>query len=482
MKVYRHRHGTKLNWYVDSINGDDGNLGSSPGQAFQTIAALLNDYAAGQSVGLARGSHWHEELLIPGDNCRVRAFGTGTTPILDASDVITGFSKTGGRTNVYEKAIATAPANGEQYINAWEDGVAMLRASSVANCDATPGSHYPTAETGNITWYVHPTGSGNPGTNSKTYEVSVRDTGLDAGSCSYVSVSDLVVQKQQNACGAIRVGRSSTLTNVDSYDGNKHNVYVQDGCTLNNVHAARAYHHSQTRSCFVFNENTPVGLGVTFNNCVADDTGTLSLYGTSAFYGHYNTSGSFGKVVWNDCIAIACFEGFTAFHSDEFIVNRCTTIDCYYAASPGVNTTFNDCNFAATAFIAPFNIDNLTYTFNGGLLTIAGANKFMINNAAARVGSVLIMNGVTIDHQGTGAFLSDYSAAGLTINVTNCIFLYHDTDLWIYYCPGAAQTITSDYNIYGGPETAYYSNDGAETLNGPAWIAAGYDTHSVFRL
>ena len=131
-----------IDWYVDSKNGKDTNIGGSPGQAFATIAMLQEVLKEGQSVGLARGSHWREQLTITQDGIKVIAYGSGDKPILDCSDDLdnASFIKTSGYQNVYELNISPDLGSSKAWMRAWEDDQSLLRASSVAECDTTPGS------------------------------------------------------------------------------------------------------------------------------------------------------------------------------------------------------------------------------------------------------------------------------------------------------------------------------------------------------
>jgi hypothetical protein len=469
-------------WFVDSVYGNDSNNGKTPLSAFATIAKLMTVYSAGHSAYLARGSSWREQLSIPGEDCKVIAYGTAATPVLDASNVITGFSKTGGRTNVYEKAVTTAAVNGEQYVNAWEDGAVLVRATSVANCDATPGSHYPTAETGNITWYVHPSDSGNPDSNGKEYEVSVRDFGLDSIYDGTVA-TDLVVQKQQNCSGAIRTGRSAILTDIISYDGNKHNVYIKDGCVLNNVHAIRAYHHSSTKSLFVYNEDVAVGLGITLNDCIADNSGSI-LLGMTGFYGHNNTSGSFGKITYNRCEAINCYYGFDGIHA-SLESNDCVTTDCLYYSlvqADGVIPTYtlNRCScsgITGNAVLVQGSVGGMVIT-----ITDCDLNLPLSNNQAIRIASP----GIELNVHGN-RFNTQYgwlSAVAptddLVINSDNNIFIVVAN--WAAHSnteAGTITTYTSDHNDFRVSQINNLNNVTYSTL-ADLFATLAQEEHSTF--
>ena len=55
-------------YYVDSVNGNDGNSGRTAAKAFQNLTALPT-LLTGQSVGLARNSVWKSRMSASGVAC-----------------------------------------------------------------------------------------------------------------------------------------------------------------------------------------------------------------------------------------------------------------------------------------------------------------------------------------------------------------------------------------------------------------------------
>ena len=170
-----------FDWYVDSVNGDDGNDGRAPSRAFKTIARLeaapLAEY---DKVGVARNSNFREQLDIAIDNLTVADYGTGSLPVFDASAIAANatFTKTGGRTNVYEITVSPDVDGVTTFINVWENDSFLTLATDVANCDATPGSYYVTSHVvAPLTIYVHASDSSDVRTNNKDYEHGQRRYG-----------------------------------------------------------------------------------------------------------------------------------------------------------------------------------------------------------------------------------------------------------------------------------------------------------------
>lgn len=416
--------GGGFTWYVDSVNGDDANTGTSPAQAFASIAALESaGISAGNSIGLARGSEWREQLDITVNDVAVAAYGTGNAPILRADNVAANasFSKTAGQTNVYEIAVSLAAALTEQFCNVYEDDSPLTRVADVATCDSTASSCYVTAEYGNVTIYVHASDSSDVTANGKTYEYSARNYGFTSGDASGCAITGIHTMRNQNGSGSLIAGRSSTLTDCVATDGSKHNVYVKDGCILTNVTATDAYWTGNT-TLFVYNESTPAGLGVSFINCTA----TQSAYSgsTIGFYGHRNgASGTFGDLIISGCTVSNCVAAFEFAHIDSVATFANNTIDnCYegYRVDHPVSIT--------------------------GLSGISGTATLMIVNIRQAVA-------VTISDSGFCLKNGDYGVRSTTtpaVVVEDCVASYSDEagSAAVVRLTTAAATITYNRNTH----------------------------------
>ena len=86
-------------YYVDNVHGRDTNPGTSPAQAFATVAKVNTlPLLPGQTVAFAAGEEWHETLNltrsgIAGAPITLTSFGSGAQPIISAADNVTGWSK-----------------------------------------------------------------------------------------------------------------------------------------------------------------------------------------------------------------------------------------------------------------------------------------------------------------------------------------------------------------------------------------------------
>ena len=222
--------------FVSSVDGDDGNDGLTEVTALETLtAASAAALSAGDGVriGLKRGSSWADSLLIGSlDNAVVAAYGFGDLPEIDCADAITSWTKTGGRTNVYD---ATGPVakfvNGDHPV--WEDGWALIKQTSVAAVDATAGSYYADISGANPVYYIHATGSGDPTSNGKLYEIATREIALDLASTSVNTygntVSGVITARNGTNDGSTRMAYTSDVRNLLCSDGHKHSLMVSSG-------------------------------------------------------------------------------------------------------------------------------------------------------------------------------------------------------------------------------------------------------------
>jgi len=202
------------NWYLDPTNGSDANDGSSPAQAWKTNGFVTTESAnaglfsrepgwvnTGTLAPITAASFTADQLAtmiddgeiecigdrliissnnsdeqrvsslleIKTDNLRVTSDIPGTRAVLSTYKVVSGWSKTGGYTNIYQATDSVANCV------LWEDRKWMAHpkganlAAVGASLDATPGSFW----TDGTTMYAHPFGSTNPTSDGKVYERSV---------------------------------------------------------------------------------------------------------------------------------------------------------------------------------------------------------------------------------------------------------------------------------------------------------------------
>jgi len=434
-------------WYVNSITGNDTNSGRSAGAALRTIAALSPKIAAGDSVGLARGSHFRETFTVPQNNVTVEAYGSGALPILDCSDPIAvgAWSATGGQTITYQASVTHDIALGKTFIGVWENGARMIYQTSVALVNANPGSYTLSDTSGSpaspVTIYVSASDGSNPATNGKTYEYASRTFGLTCGGVAHCTISSIQTQRNLHNDGSLILGYYTTVRNCVAADGNYHNVYVNPGCSLYNVTALRAY-HPLAMGLFIW-YGTFAGENLYFENCQALlDTYTSGMGGG---FGGHAASGSLGTVTFKNCISQNCDIGFAGNVAATVLVDGCSTVGpCSYNVNgdAGFTTslTVSNCTFANTqnrmvssvASGCAVSISNTTAT------SVNGSTGLFIN------GSTNVTASIT-DSTFTGLAwpLSASGCAGLNWTFLRNTLVGANNLAWFDPVPA---TINSDYN------------------------------------
>lgn len=210
---------TSTTYYVDNIHGNDSNNGTSPSTAWATISHVNGQtFSAGQQVLFLRGDVWHEMLIIPSSGSSAAPFTVGNygpltadLPIVDGSDVITGWTVQSGTT--YEAAYTSTAYKGfvdSLYIQT----IPLVLQTSIANVNSTAGSIY----SDGTHVYVHLLDGSNP--SNHTIEVSgSRHHGVEGLNLNYVVINGLKVIRAYDA-GIAMVGTldnsAPTLYNADN--------------------------------------------------------------------------------------------------------------------------------------------------------------------------------------------------------------------------------------------------------------------------
>lgn len=102
-------------YYVDSISGNDGNIGLSELRPWKTIAKVNSTlFEPRDVVHLRCGAVWREMLKprrggAPGAPITFTRYGTGPQPIINGSDVVTGWQLFRG--SIFSARLATEPGN-----------------------------------------------------------------------------------------------------------------------------------------------------------------------------------------------------------------------------------------------------------------------------------------------------------------------------------------------------------------------------------
>jgi hypothetical protein len=329
-------------WFVDSVAGSDNNNGGSVSSPLQTIAAVLKKpLVPGCTVYVKRGSYFREQLDGLPVFARVESYGSGSRPVFDASDVIPSgnWSKTGGRTNVYQVSFTNAFATLPSTYSVWENGARLTRVADVATCDTTPGSFFAPAPSAGSTdvIFINATGSTNPGSNGRTYEISKRERGVGAHT---------VIGVHAKRCGH-NDGCLWAYYAKDclAEDGTKHNAFNYG--VFEDVTAWKGEDLVTPGSSTLFvSFSATASPGMIYRRCTAIMPNSNG--GVIGFYAHTSSS-SITRVIYEDCRAINTGSG--GFGTDASIGTaayiRCRTRKCSLGFIPAsTKAYFLGCTYA----------------------------------------------------------------------------------------------------------------------------------------
>lgn len=233
--------GVTFDFYADSVAGNDSNSGTSAAQAFQTLSALRTAALAfgnNVRVGLKRGSVWRAQLdLSTLTGVMIGLYGdAGDPPVIDASEVLSSWTKTGGFTNLYHATMVESKKTGNVRYAVWRNNVPLTNRASQALADANAGSSFVDTSGANAIVYVHAPGSANPASDGGVYESMARWNGADLSGVNVTGshqpggrVEGVHFRRNLHDNGAVMVGSGASLKKALAYQGTYHNAFIGDG-------------------------------------------------------------------------------------------------------------------------------------------------------------------------------------------------------------------------------------------------------------
>lgn len=513
--VYGPTTGLVINYYADSVSGDDGNDGLTPETAFETLGALETAamaYGDGVTLGLARGSYWEEFLDLDSlDGANVYAYGTGDPPVVSGAIPIdpgdfsaSGHGDAGGVVYEYAWTRGDGDSGGQDLVMVWEgdyvqsesggsgDGTPsqnrLIRKTSVAACAAQAGTYYaPTENTGSSTVYVHPYGSTNPTSDGKVYYVTKHSAGLDGYSTSKVmaGVSGLHLRRSWGHYGPLQWGDSTLMEKLIVSGGGIHHT-VNAGATTRDM-VLLDHPKGYGQASVPFTAYIPDGSGKTHSAervfVIGDDTANQTI---SGFLSH-GSANPFGTVNWTQ---IALLNASTGAGADADFLNirggYFKTVNQRAVALVARDTVtveysiFNSCPTFSISDSGP--VDG---TYRDRIIRHCAIYLGSGVGGSPRNGSLTIENCIVVVDTGTG-----YSAGASTqLNITfrNNMFIVAGAPALGYAFslnPGTG-TLDSDNNVFiypgGAGDYSFRFQDGAgyvQTL--AAWQARnGTDGNSL---
>lgn len=257
-----------IDQYVDGVNGNNANSGTSESLPKKTIASAMtvaNGIAATNSssrISIRDSSEMHE-TIVPGVNgIRMSSYKLGYNrevrlPIVTGSDANkTGWTKTAGRTNIWQKNIPNdLPSGSPGYdiyqvveidttfltVKPYTSRHYLPYKSSLAICDTIPGSWYTDYSSGYAnpqTIYIHTSSNDQPDTNAYNYDVTERYAVINVANPNpgkkNTFLENLYLRDAASGYGEIGGGDSTYVHNCFLQGGGTHAAVVNSG-TIDNI-------------------------------------------------------------------------------------------------------------------------------------------------------------------------------------------------------------------------------------------------------
>lgn len=456
-------------YYLDSAaaGGGAGTL-ASPYATFAELPTLQS----GDVLALKSGSKFRETLTLV-DGVSVYRYATGARPIIDASDVIAGtWVNDLVYTNLWYVDV-TPEVIGVTDIdtNLWREGVypADARSTTLAAANGTPGSFYvdnDLAATQRIHYY--PTAS-NPNADGAVYEFNTRGECISGSWPASVTIDGIVCRRQRSGSGSAVLGRNVVTRFSEFNDGTKHNLYMRDGGRAYGCKLIGAMWSGLSATLSVYNEATPAALGIDVHDTVFD-SGRTTFSKFAGGYGHYNTSGSFGPVIYSRCyfnrLAAGVQAGFGAFDGITVSGGVQVAVTVYVALdtlNAGIVTVENNIVIGpATRFagsgIAQTHIIRNNYIYvsgQGGAIPCLAGTAYIYNNELRTDGTVALSSRRAIRYEtGSTAVVRCYNNRFLgTLDGSGAAY---DWGYYYYSLANPTPRIYSDLNHYGNSAMLCY--------------------------
>lgn len=488
-------------FYVDSLNGDDGNDGLTAVTAFATLGAARAAMADGDVLRLLGESYW-TELLDISALAGSRVDVSGGVPYIDAAGEVTEtWSQHDATTfpNVWNISVSHGFTNSQTRLPIWEDGQLLTRTTSVASCNTTPGSFYsPSDESLSAndpaTVYVHASDSGNPNSNGSLYETARREYAVQGafGAGGQTVVGPLTVGRQAHNDGSITLGENATMRQVLAIDGHKHNGLQESGTAQDNV-----FFNAQNVGGYLLVFYTASGLGKSAltNRCgfIASPSETLSS--ALGYYCHDNTNGHDESVVRQSWFA-RCGVAYLA-DANSNTAEGCYFLDNRSVGAPSARGSTGTSNIRCSMIRQTTAVRNTstncqlqtsgdgTWTFeqNVGYFPagISFGNDPVVRSLGTQTPTIKIKNNTIACLSAAMPLFRDIQTGTRTYTITDNIMITAFSGSYGVELSPNGIVDEIDYNIYYINETTANPtfDAGSGTINFAAWQALGYDANSI---
>lgn len=452
----RRRGGVIFDYYIDSDNGSDSNNGKYASSAFATFANIPTDKA--YKIGIASNSVIRGQLNLNYDGFFVDSYGTGTKPKILATDIITGWTKTSGYTNIYQKAITidNTSTSASIFVRAFVDGARLQYKTSLANLDIGIGYYY-AGTYPNYTVYVN--NAEDISVSTKQYEVTTRLHCIVSNNNNNHNIRNIDCYYNAHMDGSIVLrGTGLNLYNLGAYEGSKHNILTGAGIFDNIVAKYAQYFVGSTntsKSLYVNYLTAAAGQTVTYKNCTAEWTLTevLAENNCTAFLQHTDGISRFGDTTLDNCTVKYCSNAFNVGMCDNvYIVNPITT-DCKgFCAASGNNIYINQgiadySNIAAAQLFSSIASNSKIYIRGNFYSKFKSANAGMFYLQGAKDGIVIDIDGMITDPSAAAGTIRCFECeSGITNTLIKVRNMYFNGLTYVFRTYNTGVTIDSDYN------------------------------------
>lgn len=332
----------------------------------------------GDSLGIAGGSAWdgtQEGIQSNASRLRIGRYGAGANPKFDGGRVMANasFTKTGGRTNVYQFTTTRAAGSGRNH-NVFEAGDFLTAAADLTACDNTAGSYYiADHNAANPVIYIHPKGSTNATSDGKLYEYTGADTGLllRGSRCSIAGIDG----GRHALSTSLTVGDFGRLTDCNFFKTNRHAAVPGKGSIVARCTFSDMYYGPQDGRGFLvfFSEDFDS------ERCIAMDCSfSVSVEGRGglAIDAHHGSSGKLAAVDVLRCQFSLVDTGVGVQHTLQLNVDRGVFLEVGVAVAP----------FCDAAMVTNCTQTNVTRSGNNQAFIVlgnAGQSVTALNNSAS---------------------------------------------------------------------------------------------------
>jgi hypothetical protein len=480
--------GPSFDYYIDSVNGSDSNSGTSLTTAKQTLNGPT--YADNKRLALVAGSTWREGLNKSNTGLMFSNAGSGEMPLIDGSDVATGWTAHATLTDVWEKSW-THDATGTNRLTIYKDNSLLTRVADAATCSATPNSFVDVkgSSGATVTLQINVGSGANP--TSFTIEASKRLNVLTLTG-NNASVSGIHTRRAIDNNGSLDNLNTtgSSVSRILAEDGTKHNLAIGPGTATDCV----AYHsdpptsYETSNTMFVSYKDVNTSGSATFTRCFAVDRAPVA--GLVGFYAHGASPPNdyISSATYDQCAVSGVYSGFSGLTMTRTITN------CYSKKTPGpiggnmgtltVLRSVFDMSDPGNGLFAQINPTKLTAAaalnveFVDCIFYSASANGVEMFRFGGTE-SVTFTNCIFYSGTANRPKVINSSAVAIALTCNGCIF--YGPGNWMLDVSTAYTSYTGDNNVFYNPSgSVALRYHGTVITDIATWRSnTGQDAHSV---